>query len=101
MRSCRFPAFHPFPMMFPSSGGLKVSIVYLTLYHMIPAFNNLQERMLLETLWEKEKMLVSSIFSFSHNVFYPIKDRNHQYSNGEFVVCKYFHFGQGQKFVVW
>ena len=28
---------------------------------------------LLKTLWEKEKMLVTSIFSFSHNVFYPIK----------------------------
>ena len=25
--------------------------------------------MLLKTLWEKEKMLVTSIFSFSHNVF--------------------------------
>ena len=26
---------------------------------------------LLKTLWEKEKMLVTSIFSFFHNVFYP------------------------------
>ena len=28
-------------------------------------------RSLLKTLWEKEKMLVTSIFSFSRNVFYP------------------------------
>ena len=34
------------------------------------------ERSLFKTLWEKEKLLVTSIFSFSHNVFYSIKDRN-------------------------
>ena len=28
-----------------------------------------------DTLWEKEKMLVTSISSFSHNVFYSIKDK--------------------------
>ena len=27
----------------------------------------------LKTLWEKEKMLEASIFSFSHNIFYHIK----------------------------
>ena len=27
---------------------------------------------LLKTLWEKEKLLVTSIFSFSHNVFNPM-----------------------------
>ena len=45
----------------------------LTLYHTIPTFNDPQERYLLKTWWEKEKMLVTSIFSFSHNVFYPVK----------------------------
>ena len=29
----------------------------------------------LKTLWTKEKMLVASIFSFSHNVFYHMKDK--------------------------
>ena len=28
-----------------------------------------------KTLWEKEKMLVTSIFSFSHNVFYPYRNK--------------------------
>ena len=28
-----------------------------------------------------EKMLVASIFSFSHSVFYYVKERNHQSSN--------------------
>ena len=33
------------------------------------------KRNLLKTLWEKEKMLVTSIFSFSHNAFYPSQNR--------------------------
>ena len=40
-------------------------------YHTIPTFNDPQTESLLKTLWEKEKMLVTSIFSFSLNVFYP------------------------------
>ena len=55
-----------------------------------------QERSLLKTLWEKEKMLVTSIFSFFHSVFYPIKDRNHHLSYVYFVVCKCFQFGHIQ-----
>ena len=31
----------------------------------------------LKTLLEKGKMLVTSIFSFSHNVFFSIKDKYH------------------------
>ena len=33
------------------------------------AFNPLPHK-----TWEKKKMLITSIFFFSHNVFYPIKD---------------------------
>ena len=32
---------------------------------------------LLKTLWKKVKMLVTSISSFSHNVFYPIQNNFH------------------------
>ena len=39
----------------------------------ILTFNDPQERRLLKTLWDKEKMLVTSIFSFSHNIFYISK----------------------------
>ena len=38
----------------------------------------------LKTLWEEEKMLVTSISSFSHNVFYPIIDRNQRLAR---VIC--------------
>ena len=44
----------------------------LTFYHTILTFN---KRSLLKTLWEKEEMLVTSIFSFSHNVFYPSQNK--------------------------
>ena len=48
-------------------------------------------------LKKKEKMLVFCIFSFSHNVFYPILLRNHNLRNSWFVVCKCFEFGHESK----
>ena len=46
----------------------------LTPYHtLIPTFNDPRESSLLKILWEKEKMLVTSIFCFSHNVFYSFQ----------------------------
>ena len=41
-------------------------------------------------------MLVTSIFSFSHNVLYSIKNRNHY-----FVICNCFQFGLVKNFAVW
>ena len=37
------------------------------------SFWPINNRQLLKTLWEKEKLLVTSNFSFSHNVFYSIR----------------------------
>ena len=45
----------------------------LTNYHTMMHFDALRiYRWLWKTLWEKAKLLVTSNFSFSHNVFYPI-----------------------------
>ena len=66
-----------------------------------PWFLHVYGTSLLKTLWEKEKMLVTSIFSFSNSVFYSIKEINHQLSNTEFTVCKCFQFGNVQNSVVW
>ena len=55
---------------------------------------------LLKTLWEKEKMMVTSIFSFSHNAFYPIKDKSYSLHHIYFAVCTCFQIGQVNKFVV-
>ena len=40
----------------------------LTLYHTIANFINSVKENLLKILWEKEKMIMTSIFSFAHNV---------------------------------
>ena len=36
-----------------------------------PWFSHVCSTSLLKTLWEKEKLLVTSNFTFSHSVFYP------------------------------
>ena len=63
----------------------------------------------LKMLWEKEKLLITSNFSFSHSVFKRLvlqKCKNQGlfgkgFSNITSVVCKCFHFDQGQNFAVW
>ena len=45
---------------------------------------------LLKTLREKEKLLVTSNFSFSHSVFYPCKELSAIFIKFEIVVCKLF-----------
>ena len=55
---------------------------------------------LLKTLWEKEKLLITSNFSFSHSVFYPLEELSAIFIKFEIVVCKLFGFGS-LKFVVW
>ena len=45
-------------------------------------------------MWEKEKMLVTSIFSFSHNVFKENPKENFCFlGHTYFVVCKCFQVG--------
>ena len=55
---------------------------------------------LLKTLWEKEKLLVTSNFSFSHRVFYSFREFSTIFIKFEIVFCKLFKFGR-LKFVVW
>ena len=40
------------------------------------------------------------LFSFSHYVFCPIRNINHDFINIQFVICKCFEFGPVQKIVV-
>ena len=47
----------------------------------------------LKTLWEKEKLLVTSNFSFSHIVFYPFWQISAISIEFKIVVCKDFDFG--------
>ena len=52
---------------------LEGHLTTFALYHTVQTFNDPEKRRLLKTLWENEKMLVTSIFSFSRNVFYQSK----------------------------
>ena len=45
-------------------------------------------------MWEKEKLLVTSNFSFSLNVFYPFRKLSAISIKFELVVCKLFLFGK-------
>ena len=51
----------------------KKILLQLTLHSIDTHFYAISNRQLLKTLWEKEKLLVTSNFSFSHNVFYSIR----------------------------
>ena len=55
----------------------------------------------LKTLWEKEKLLVTSNFSFTHSVFYPFRELSAIFIKFKIVVCRLFQFGPVSKFVVW
>ena len=55
----------------------------------------------LKTLWEKEKLLVTSNFSFSHSVYYLYGEVSAIFIKFEIVVCKLFSVWSSLKFVVW
>ena len=49
---------------------------------------------LLKTLWQKKKLLVTSSFSFSHSVFYYIRELSRICLKSKIVVCKLFQYGR-------
>ena len=51
---------------------------------------------LLKTLWEKEKLLVTSNFSFFHSNFYPFGELSATFIQFEIVVCNLCQFGRVQ-----
>ena len=58
-----------------------------------PWFLLVCSRSLMKTLWEKEKLLETSNFSFSHSVFYPLGELSAIFTKLRIVVCKLFEFG--------
>ena len=57
-----------------------------------PRFLPVCDTILLKTLWEKDKLLVMSNFSFSHNVFYQSREVFAIYIKVKIVICKLFQF---------
>ena len=51
---------------------------------------------LLKTLWEKEKLLITSNFSFFHSVFYNFGELSASFIKLRIVVCKLFQFDRVQ-----
>ena len=64
-----------------------------------PWFLHVCSRTLLKTVWEKEKLLLTSNFSFSHHVFYPLGELSAILIKHKIVVCKMSWLGS-LKFVI-
>ena len=64
--------------------------------HTMTPFDVPGKQVLLKTLWEKEKLLVTSNFSFINCVFYPFKERSAIFIKFKIVVCTLFQFGPVQ-----
>ena len=76
----------------------NIGNIFLILCHPILTFNNSEK----EKFWKhhgERKMLVTSIFSFSHNVLYLIKDRKHHFFH--VWLCKCFKLSTFKSFSVW
>ena len=54
---------------------------------------------LLKILWDKEKLLVTCNFSFSHSVSYLFLELSVIFMKFEIVVCKLFQFGRVRNFL--
>ena len=66
----------------------------LTLSQTSPGFLRVCSTILLKKLWKKEKLLVTSNFSFSYSVFYPLEEIFAIFNRYEIVVCKLFKSGR-------
>ena len=80
---------------FPSSTGIPsrstMAEIFLFLFNPFPhsdTFWHPWETSLLKTLWKKEKLLVTSNFSFSHSVNYPFGILSAIFIKFEIVVSK-------------
>ena len=61
-----------------------------------PWFLRVCSTSLLKSQWEKEKLLVTSNFSFSHSVFYPFGKLSSIFIKFKIVVFKLFQFGKSK-----
>ena len=79
--------------------GEKEKILVTNIFSLSHIFSGLLSQVSLQleivNVWKKpvEDIVVTSIFSFSLNVFYSIKDRKCNFSNIEVVLWKCFEFG--------
>ena len=72
-----------------------------TLFRNKPLFLRISSTSLLKTLQEKEKLLVTRNFSFSHSVFLPFGKLTTVFIKFQIVICKLRQFSKRRKFVGW
>ena len=87
MRKCRLPAFFSFPQNIFKS---LISQACFNPFPNKPWFLRVCSTSIFKTLWEKEKLLVMSNFSFSHSVFYHLGSLSIIFIKFEIVVCNFF-----------
>ena len=85
--------------MFRTEGGWTKKQWYFNPFPNKPWFLRVCSTSLLKTLWEKEKLLVTSNFSFSHSVFYPFR-RTHFYPFRR-TFCHFHHLWNCRLQTLW
>ena len=74
-----------------NKGNIKNSSKHCTVGNTLPnkpCFLRVCSTSLLKTLWEKDKLLVTSNLSFSHSVFYPFGIHSAVFIKSDIDVCK-------------
>ena len=77
---------------FPKHGSYKMESIFLDPFPNKPSFLRVCSTSLLKTLWEKDKLLVTSNLSSSRSVFYQFGELFAIFIKFEIVVCKIFQF---------
>ena len=63
-----------------------------------PIFSRVPNTSLLKTLWEKEKLFITSNFSFSHSIVYAFGELSARFVEFEIVVSRLFQFRKSLNF---
>ena len=87
--------FYPFGKLSDIFVKLKITMYkYFNPFPDKPWFLRVCSASLLKTLWEKDKLLVTSNLSFSHRVVHPFGKLSDIFVKLKIVVCKLCQFGR-------
>ena len=77
------------------------SVLFMDPFPNKPWFLRVCSTSLLKTLWEKEKLIIMSIFSFSHSAFYPFGELSAFFIKLKKCRLQALSIWMSLKFVVW
>ena len=98
-RNCSLWAISPLPTvfskgLFPRASKGVIVWEWVNPFPHNDTFGRPLEASLLKILWEKEKLLIMSNFSFTPSVFYLFRELSAIFIKFTIVVCKLFQFGR-------